>query len=112
MLLTHKNTPVAGNDILREQRLLQKERLLASPGLIIGFCGFLIILLTAVLVPAISSTDPNAMTVSQRLQPPSSQHFFGTDELGRDLFTRIMYGARVSLWVGGCVAIFSSILEY
>ena len=110
MLLTHKNPPVAGNDILREQRLLQKERLLASPGLIIGFCGFLIILLTAVLVPAISSTDPNAMTVSQRLQPPSSQHFFGTDELGRDLFTRIMYGARVSLWVGGCVAIFSSIL--
>ncbi|MFZ6019310.1 MAG: ABC transporter permease, partial [Chloroflexota bacterium] len=44
--------------------------------------------------------DPNEMNISQRLQPPSAQHWFGSDEFGRDLFSRIMAGARVSLLVG------------
>lgn len=89
---------------------MRKERLLASPGLIIGFVGFVIILMSAVLVPALSNADPNAMIVVDRLKPPSGEHILGTDEFGRDLFVRLMYGARVSLWVGGCVAVFSCIL--
>ena len=44
--------------------------------------------------------DPNRMNVQQRLQPPSAQHWFGTDEFGRDLFSRILAGGRVSLLVG------------
>ncbi len=110
MAFGQKNTSAVSEAILKEQRQLRKERLLASPGLIIGLAGFLVILLTAVLIPIFSSADPNAMVVSERLKPPSGEHFFGTDELGRDLFTRIMYGARVSLWVGGSVAVFSCIL--
>ncbi len=89
---------------------MRKERLLASPGLIIGFVGFVIILMSAVLVPALSNADPNAMIVVDRLKPPSGEHILGTDGFGRDLFVRLMYGARVSLWVGGCVAVFSCIL--
>lgn len=106
----HKNASAASEAIFREQRQLRKERLLASPALIIGAIGFTIILLTAILIPMISPTDPNAMTVAERLKPPGGQYLFGTDEFGRDLFVRVMYGARVSLWVGGCVAVFSCIL--
>lgn len=110
MSLLHKNTSAVSETIFKEQRQLRKERLLASPGLIIGFAGFVIILVLALFVPAFSSTDPNAMVVVDRLKPPSGEHLLGTDEFGRDLFVRLMYGARVSLWVGGCVAVFSSIL--
>ncbi len=110
MSLLHKNVSAVSEAIFKEQRQLRKERLLASPGLIIGFVGFVIILILAVLVPALSSADPNAMVVVDRLKPPSAEHILGTDEFGRDLFVRLMYGARVSLWVGGCVAIFSCVL--
>lgn len=105
----HRNASAASEAIFREQRQLRKERLLASPALIIGFVGFMIILLTAILIPMISQTDPNAMTVAERLKAPGGKYLFGTDEFGRDLFVRVMYGARVSLWVGGCVAVFSCV---
>lgn len=110
MVLTRKGISASSEAIIKEQRQITREKLLASPGLIIGTVGFLIILITAILVPIINTRDPNAMVVVDRLKPPSSTHLLGTDELGRDLFIRLMYGARVSLWVGGCVAIFSCIL--
>ncbi|WP_320172368.1 ABC transporter permease [Maridesulfovibrio sp.] len=56
--------------------------------------------LAAVLAPLLTPYDPNALNVDQLLLPPSSEHLFGTDSLGRDLFTRMLYGGRVSLWVG------------
>lgn len=105
----HKNTSEVSEAIFREQREIRKERLLASPALIIGGVVFLIILLAAILVPMISKADPNAMAVTERFQPPGAKYLFGTDEFGRDLFVRVMYGARVSLGVGGSVAVFSCI---
>ena len=70
----------------------------------------MLILLAAVLIPLFSSVDPNAMTVAERLKAPGGKYLLGTDEFGRDIFIRLMYGARVSLWVGGCVAVFSCLL--
>lgn len=63
-----------------------------------------IVILMSLLAP-LSPHDPDAIDAANKLQPPSLQHFFGTDDFGRDYFTRAMYGGRVSLTVG-----FSSML--
>lgn len=110
MVFTRKGMSEASAVILREQRQIRRERLLASPALIIGAIGFLLILAAAIIIPMVNTADPNAMTVSARFRGPSSEFLFGTDEFGRDIFIRLMYGARVSLWVGGCVAGFSCVL--
>ena len=110
MHFTRKTISESSGLIIKEQWQIRKERLLASPALIIGFTGFMLILLAAVLIPLFSTVDPNAMTVAERLKAPGGKYLLGTDEFGRDIFIRLMYGARVSLWVGGCVAVFSCLL--
>ena len=58
-MMSNKNkTSDLGASILREQRLLRRERLLSNPGLIIGACVFLLIVLAAIIIPAVSKTDP------------------------------------------------------
>lgn len=99
----------ASEAILREQRQIRRERFLSNPGLMIGLSVFLIIVLAALIIPAISNIDPNAMVVVDRLQAPSTTHLFGTDEFGRDLMIRVLYGARVSLGVGCSVALLSCV---
>ena len=110
MYFTRKSMSEASKTIFKEQRELTKERILGNPALIIGTIGFLVILTAAVFVPLISSVDPNAMSVSERFRAPGGAYLFGTDEFGRNLFIRLMYGARVSLWVGGSVAILSCVI--
>lgn len=61
----------------------------------------------AVLAPWISPYDPGAMRVARRLRPPSEVNWFGTDELGRDIFSRIIWGARASLGIGFSVVVIS-----
>jgi ABC transporter, peptide/opine/nickel uptake transporter family, permease protein len=67
----------------------------------------IIILLVSVLV-MFSTVDPDAIDVAGKLKPPSGQHWFGTDDMGRDYFIRVLYGGRVSLLVG-ILAMFTSI---
>jgi peptide/nickel transport system permease protein len=64
--------------------------------------GFVVVLLFAVslLAPLIAPNDPNSINAWQVLSPPSWQHWFGTDELGRDVLSRVIFGARISLKVG------------
>jgi peptide/nickel transport system permease protein len=59
-----------------------------------------IICLGSILAPFLTTFDPIRTDLPVRLEPPSAQHWMGTDELGRDLFTRILYGGRISLIVG------------
>jgi peptide/nickel transport system permease protein/nickel transport system permease protein len=58
----------------------------------------LLIILSAIFAPVITGgVDPTAGSLANAIQPPSSEHLFGTDKMGRDIFTRVIYGARVSL---------------
>ena len=60
----------------------------------------LCVIITAALMAPLSSVDPDYMDVMNKMAGPSREHWFGTDELGRDSFTRALYGSRVSLLVG------------
>ncbi|MEW8979728.1 MAG: ABC transporter permease [Symbiobacterium sp.] len=65
-----------------------------------GLVVFLLLVLSALLAPRVSPYDPNLQDWKVRLQPPSAAHPFGTDEFGRDLLSRTLYGGRVSLVAG------------
>jgi peptide/nickel transport system permease protein len=67
---------------------------------IIGGLILLIYIITAVFAPYISKFDPIAQNLSERLHPPSWKHLLGTDYAGRDIFSRIIYGTRISLTIG------------
>ena len=72
-------------------------------GNLIGAIGGIIVALlviVAVLAPLIATHDQFALAGKERLVKPSGAHYFGTDDLGRDVFSRVVYGARLSLWVG------------
>ncbi len=63
--------------------------------------GFLVILaVLAVAAPLVSTHDPRAINLPEALLPPSSVHWFGTDSLGRDVFSRLLFGAQISLLIG------------
>ena len=82
---------------------------LAFKSNIIAMTGFIIILslvLIAIFAPWIASTDGLTPDLPARLIPPSSEHWFGTDELGRDIFDRIIWGSRITLYIVGLVGIF------
>ena len=67
---------------------------------VIGVAVFAIIFLACLLAPVISSYDPQMTDLTQMTKPPSMQHLFGTDKLGRDVFTRTLYGGRLSMLIG------------
>ena len=90
--------------ILREQKQIRREKFFSNKGMIIGLVIFSVIVLSAIFIPMFNGVDPNVMDVVNRLKAPSAEHIFGTDEFGRDLFTRVLYGARSSLTVGCSVA--------
>jgi len=72
---------------------------------LISLAFIVLIVLMAILAPVISPADPNAVDLSSLRQPPSGDHWLGTDSSGRDVLSRIIYGARVSLTVGIAAAL-------
>ena len=68
-------------------------------------CAVIVVMLAAALAAPLIAGDPLAMEPTNRLQPPSAEFWFGTDNLGRDVFARTVYGARISLLVGFAVAV-------
>ncbi len=80
------------------------------PMAMIGGGLLLLMVLIAVFAPVLFTVDPTAISPPQRLRPPSDAHWFGTDLNGRDVYSRAVYGTRVSLLVGISVALLSCVL--
>ncbi len=76
------------------------RRLRRNRGAMLGLVIVALLTAAAVLAPLIAPANPFIQDLADRLRPPSRQHLLGTDDLGRDLLTRIIYGGRVSLTVG------------
>ena len=79
------------------------------PTIAIGGALLVLMVLMALLAPYLWTVDPTAIATSRRTRAPSELYWFGTDMLGRDIYSRVVYGARVSLTVGFSVAILASI---
>ena len=76
------------------------RKLSANVLALVGLAVFFLILLASLAAPFISSYEPNAIDLRHRLSPPGEGHLLGTDQIGRDIFTRILYGGRISMFVG------------
>jgi peptide/nickel transport system permease protein len=75
-----------------------------------GAVVLLLFVLLAVLAPLAATHPPMDMNPANRLQPPQKDHFFGTDRFGRDLYSRVVYGSRISLGVGLSVVVLTTVL--
>jgi peptide/nickel transport system permease protein len=80
------------------------------PMAIVGGVILAAMVVVAVFAPFIATLDPEAVSPVRRLKPPSATYWFGTDMLGRDVYSRVVYGARISLFVGLAVAALSTLL--
>lgn len=85
-------------------------RVVKRPQVAFGVITLGVVLVIAIAAPWITTVGPNRIDVLGRLAPPSSAHLMGTDDLGRDIWSRVSYGARLSLTVGIATALISSIL--
>ncbi|WP_042454695.1 ABC transporter permease [Neobacillus dielmonensis] len=98
------------HDLKKQERSLLLRRFLSNKLMVTGSIIIVLLLLLAILGPKLTPFDPYEMVVKERLEAPSSHHLLGTDNFGRDLLTRIIYGAKVSMWVGFASALLSSII--
>ena len=88
-----------GREFLRR---LWRNRLAVS-----GFGLLAVVLVAALFAGVLAPDDPLSMTVADRMKSPSLRHLMGTDDFGRDIFSRVLYGARISLQVGLAVMLFT-----
>ena len=80
------------------------------PIILAGIALLGLMVLVAIASPLFATHDPVRLDPIQRLAPPSAEHWFGTDQLGRDVYSRVIYGSRISLIVGFSVAVLSTVL--
>ena len=90
----------AMDEILTTPARRRRPAWMRSPLTVAGLVLITIMVLIAVLAPFITPADPIKQVLSTRLKPPSLAHWLGTDQLGRDMLSRMIYGARISLLIG------------
>ncbi len=96
--------PARNPTILFIRRLLKRKTVAA------GLIVLLIFVLLAVFAPMIAPYSPSKLSIVNRLKPPSELYWFGTDEFGRDVFSRTIYAGRLSLLVGAAVVALSALI--
>ena len=101
-IATHAVPAAARTSSARGRSLwqLSLQRLRKNRGAVAGSIVLLVLIVASMAAPWITTHDPVILAPRERLQPPSAQYWFGTDAFGRDVFTRVVYGGRVSLMVG------------
>lgn len=82
----------------------------ANPNMLAGAAVILAFATIVIAAPALSRFKPEAIDPFNRFSPPNAEHWFGTDQNGRDVYSRVLYGTRISLLVGVSVAVISSVL--
>ena len=87
---------------------LLRETLRRHPTAVLGGVLLVLVIGAAVLAPWLGTVDPEALNPIRRLRPPNLENWFGTDSVGRDIYSRVLYGTRVSLIVGFSVAVAST----
>jgi peptide/nickel transport system permease protein len=99
-------------DVLPARKQRGKVAMVAyrHPSIFAGGLLVALVVASAVFAPWLGTTDPTALAPAKRLRFPSEIYWFGTDMLGRDIYSRVLYGTRVSLQVGVMVALFASIV--
>ena len=101
--MTELNTHIAEIELKVEQRSRLRDffrRARRSPNVVFGAILLALVILLVILAPTLTNYEPTEQLRRERLQEPSATHPFGTDNLGRDIFTRVLYGGSVSLQVG------------
>lgn len=83
---------------------------LRQPAIAVGATILVFFVLAAIMAPLLTSIDPLTQNVVKGLKPPSAEFLLGTDKLGRDIFSRLLYGARISLFVGFAVVVASVLI--
>ncbi|WP_420101198.1 ABC transporter permease [Bosea sp. (in: a-proteobacteria)] len=97
--------PAAPGSAARFWRYLRRH-----PSVAVGGGLLVLMALVAIFAPLLGTVDPTAISPARRTRVPSELYWFGTDMLGRDVYSRVIYGARVSLVVGFAVAVFASVV--
>ena len=96
--------------MLQEQRRIKLRRLFRNRLSMLGAIIVLLMIIIAVAAPLIAPQDPYAITVANRLLPPRHAQWFATDSMGEDVFSRVIYGARISMMVGFCVSVLAGVV--
>ncbi len=99
----HPGYPVRGG-----ARVMWIQRLIRNRNVVAGAVILLLLGLAALLADLISTHIPTRLFPANRLEPPSAQHYLGTDEFGRDVYSLVVHGSRISLFVGGVTMVLTS----
>ena len=101
-------TAVTGEKAAPDARSRWVQRLLQNRNVLIGASLLLVFLLAAIFAEAFATHNPTRLNPTTRLRPPSAINYFGTDEFGRDVYSLVVHGSRVSLLVGGVTMLLTS----